>query len=193
MVVCVHVDGHHIDHNLSNQNVNRDQHDEGQWEAVVPDQVLYGLIRKEDGLLVDHESVQEHNTTSQKSISREEEAVLVVRQDILVDLSKDDVKQDNQCRWLSYRVLYELLDGQDDLVEVWHQERSVLQQGNGCNDDNDRIKEHTNLIENEQAWHVVKGFCGHKVPNLLFSLIVIKDLKSLRDPRQEHIDEVDLL
>ena len=64
VIVIVHVNGNNVDHDLSNQNIDDNEHDEGEPISIVTNEILNRLFRQQNLLLIDNESIEEHNTRS---------------------------------------------------------------------------------------------------------------------------------
>ena len=85
MVIVVHENSYNIDHDLSDGNVDCDHGEECDGETVVSDEIFHTLLRQENLLLVDDESTQEDDATTQKSVRNIEEAILIVTVEIVTD------------------------------------------------------------------------------------------------------------
>jgi len=87
----MHVNRKDVNHNLTNNNVNGDQQHKCDTKSVVSFKVFDCFFGQKDGLLIDDETIHEHHASSQKSISLKEKPVLVVTQDVIAHLSKQNI------------------------------------------------------------------------------------------------------
>ena len=110
-------------------------------------------------LLVYNETIQEHDAASEESIAKEEEAVLIVRENVVTQHSKHDVRQDNHGHCFEHGAFNKLTDREDDSLHLWHHEGCIFQKRDGANTDNNGVEEHADLVVNVSAAQVNIG-CG---------------------------------
>ena len=78
----MHENSDDVDHHLSNQNVDDDEDHKSDAESIVPNQIFQRLVRIENLLLIQDKTTEEHDASSQQSVSEGVEAILIIAKDL---------------------------------------------------------------------------------------------------------------
>lgn len=68
MIISMHVNRKNINHDLSNDDIDRNQKTKSHTKTIVSLEVFDSLFRKENGLFVNYETIHEHHTSSKQGI-----------------------------------------------------------------------------------------------------------------------------
>jgi len=147
MEIRMHENSDDIDHHLSNQNVDDDEDHESDAESIVPNQIFQRLVRIENLLLIQDKTTEEHDASSQQSVSEGVEAILIIAKDLPREEPKYDVRHSDHEQRLSHCVRHEICDCQNNDVKRWHEKRGVLKQRDGAHYDDHGVNEHTSQIK----------------------------------------------
>lgn len=181
MIIRIHIDSNDINHDLSDDNVNNNEQTKCADEAVVSDQVFNWFNWQEDLLLVDDETIQEDDATSKQGVWLEEEAVLVVAQDVMTNLAKEHVYEDDHEHCFPYSSCCKCTNCDDDCLKIWHSLGRILEQWNTSYTYQEGIDEHDYLVENEQGCEINIFVLADDICELFVGIVIENELQDLID------------
>ena len=163
---------------------------ECQRSAIVVNQVLDGLVRQNNLLLVQHETVEEHNAAAQERVRRVSETVLVRVQKVARHDTQEDVDRQDEHERLEEHVVNKFHDSRQDYMQSRHEGAAVVGERHGTQKDNQAIKVHDDLVERVQAVDLVVGFILDGLGKPVHRVRIVYGFDDLTEPDQYDHKEV---
>ena len=142
----MHENGHDIDHYLSNKNVDQNKVAECQAETVVSHQVFNGLDTIEYFLLIDDETTQEHDASSQESVLELGKSVLVNCEDEVTHHAVQGVGEHHHRHCFFESTSHERDNCDLDGFKLGDGSNCVFQKRNTTDDDDHRVHQLDELV-----------------------------------------------